>query len=178
MSDSSQFLHQVRAAHAALGISPAYMATCSMPLCPEPALLVDTEPDYYQRPQKLTPAALAAWQGMKQAAARELVTLHLISAYRSVQYQQDLIANKLRKGQSLEQILCVNAAPGYSEHHTGRAIDIGTVNCPALTEEFEKTDAFQWLTMNAGAFGYALSYPRNNPQGIDYEPWHWCFHPQ
>ena len=66
---------------------------------------------------------------MKSCAAESEITLHLISAYRSPDYQYELLKRKLDAGQSLEQILQVNAAPGYSEHHTGRAVDVGT---PAL----------------------------------------------
>jgi D-alanyl-D-alanine carboxypeptidase len=112
---------------------------------------------------------------MKQAALAQEVTIFLISAYRSIEYQHQLIAKKIASGQAIDDILKVNAAPGFSEHHTGRAIDIGTSNCPAVVEEFEKTLAFQWLESNAGSYGFSLSYPRNNRYGIAYEPWHWCF---
>jgi len=168
-------MHKVKASHAALGIPADFVQSCKLPLCQEPPELVPTEPDYYQRPQNLTPAAFAAWQSMKQAAADSGVEIFLISAFRSVQYQHDLILAKLQKGQELAEILTVNAAPGFSEHHTGRAVDLGTSGCPALVEEFENTVAFQWLTTHAGRFGFVLSYPRDNVSGISYEPWHWCF---
>lgn len=78
----------------------------------------------------------------------------------------------------MEDILRVNAAPGFSEHHTGRAIDIGTVDSPVLEEEFENTSAYRWLQANAQRFGFQLSYPRGNAAGIIFEPWHWCYHPE
>lgn len=165
----------MQAAHAALGITAEHLLQCALPVCEEPELLVATEPDFYQRSQQLTPPALAAWQAMKQAAAAQGITLFLISAFRSVQYQQDLIARKLEKGRTIAQILQVNAAPGFSEHHTGRAIDIGTDEATILLEAFEDTKAFQWLMENAQQFSFTLTYPRNNSSGIDYEPWHWCF---
>lgn len=176
MTDSKPYLQQLRDVHAALGIAADYLQRCALPVCHEPGQLAATEPDFYQRPQQLTPTALGAWQAMKQAAADQGVTLFLISAFRSVQYQHDLIAKKLAKGQSIEQILKVNAAPGFSEHHTGRAVDIGTNEATVLAEEFENTPAYQWLVHNAMDFGFYLSYPRHNRLGIDYEPWHWCFH--
>ena len=37
------------------------------------------------------------------------------------------------------------------------------------------TPAFAWLAANAGAHGFHMSYPRDNPHGIVYEPWHWRF---
>ncbi len=112
---------------------------------------------------------------MKTAAATDGIVIHLISAYRDIDYQYELLRRKLDQGDSLDSILKVNAAPGYSEHHTGRAIDLGTVDCPALVTEFEETPAFQWLEQNAHQFKFKLSYPRDNPLGIVYEPWHWCF---
>lgn len=112
---------------------------------------------------------------MKQSAAKAGITIHLISAFRDLDYQYQLIRKKLLQGQSIEEILRVNAAPGYSEHHTGRAIDIGTLECDALVEAFENTPAFRWLQDHANRFGFVLSYPRGNGAGIAYEPWHWCF---
>src|SRR5690606_38685754 len=69
----------------------------------------------------------------------------------------------------------VNAAPGYSEHHGGDALDIGTTGESPAEESFEHTAAFAWLQAHAGRFGFALSYPRDNPHGITYEPWHWRY---
>lgn len=175
MAVNDAYRDRVLALHGELGIPADYVEQCGLPLYPEPAQLVDTEADYYGRPQRLIPQAFQAWTAMKEAAAEAGVTLHLISAFRDVQYQCQLIRGKLEKGQAIEQILSVNAAPGFSEHHTGRAIDIGTNNCPALVEEFENTEAFQWLVEHAATFGFRLSYPRGNPHGIAFEPWHWCF---
>ncbi len=138
-------------------------------------MLEDTEADFYGRPQQLTPVAKQAWQEMKSAAAQQGVVIHLISAFRGFEYQYQLLKRKLDAGEALNEILTVNAAPGYSEHHTGRAIDIGTIDSPALEVEFENTPAFDWLCANAADFGFSMSYPRNNPLGIDYEPWHWCY---
>lgn len=114
---------------------------------------------------------------MKQSAASAGVEIFLVSAYRSLAYQQELIANKLVKGQIIEEILKVNAAPGFSEHHTGRAVDIGTSTCAVLEAEFETTPAFEWLVLNAGKYAFTMSYARENSLGINYEPWHWCFTP-
>lgn len=119
------------------------------------------------------PRRWRARESMRTAAAADQVTLLLISGFRSVAYQRQIIDRKRARGDLLEAILRVNAAPGYSEHHTGRAVDIGTPDSRPLEEEFENTKAFRWLAQEAGRFGFRLSYPRNNPQGIVYEPWHW-----
>lgn len=161
--------------HEALGIPESFAGTCKLPFCEEATNLVETEPDFYDRRQQLTPESYAAWRAMKGAAAEAGVEFFLISAFRTIQYQHDLIQRKLDLGLPITEILTVNAAPGFSEHHTGRAVDIGTYGCNALEEEFEKTSAFQWLEKNALQFGFSLSYPRNNAFGVIYEPWHWCF---
>lgn len=112
---------------------------------------------------------------MKAAAARDGETLQLVSAFRGVDYQRQIIERKLAAGQSWEQILRVSALPGFSEHHTGRTIDVTTPGCKALTEEFEGTSAFKWLERRAGEFGFTMTYPRGNEFGVAYEPWHWTF---
>ncbi|GJM12883.1 MAG: D-alanyl-D-alanine carboxypeptidase [Pseudohongiella sp.] len=168
-------ISQLAQLHQSLGIPKTYAQNCKLPLCVEPDSLVDTELDFYERQQRLTPAAFSAWSEMREAATQQGVSLFLISAFRGYQYQHDLIARKLAKGESIDAILRVNAAPGYSEHHSGRAIDLGTMGCDALTEGFKNTEAYQWLTGNAQRYGFHLSYPPDNPYGIDFEPWHWCF---
>jgi len=175
MSNTDDMQSSLKQLHQNLGIPADYAISCALPLCLEPATLVDTELDFYQRQQRLTPAAFSAWSTMREAATRGEVSLFLISAFRGYQYQHDLIAGKLEKGQAIEAILRVNAAPGYSEHHSGRAVDLGTMDCDALSEDFWKTEAYQWLAKNADSYGFYLSYPSGNPYGIDFEPWHWCY---
>jgi len=77
----------------------------------------------------------------------------------------------------MDEILRVSAAPGYSEHHSGRALDLTTPGFAPVEEEFERSDAFAWLRRRAADFRFRLSYPRDNVHGIAYEPWHWCFSP-
>lgn len=112
---------------------------------------------------------------MKSAAEADGVSLFLISGFRGIDYQREILEKKLAEGRQLTELLTVIAAPGYSEHHTGRAVDLSTNGCPALEVEFEKTEAFEWLTKNAAEFGFVMSYPKDNQYGISYEPWHWCF---
>lgn len=113
---------------------------------------------------------------MKTAAKNDGATLLAVSAFRSVAYQRQIIERKLTAGQSIEEILCVSAAPGFSEHHAGHAIDITAPNCKPLAEEFERTPEFEWLTRHANEFGFTMSYPRGNKFGVIYEPWHWAHH--
>jgi D-alanyl-D-alanine carboxypeptidase len=144
----------------------------------EPARLTFIGSDIHARPQWLATRAARAWQRMRAAAARLGIELQVVSAFRSMDYQLELLRRKVDRGQSMQQILRVSAAPGYSEHHSGRALDITAPGFAALEEEFERSPAFAWLSANAGRFGFRLSYPRSNRHGIAYEPWHWCWHPK
>lgn len=163
----------LRDLHQELGIPADYGREGGPPLFEEAAELVDVGPNLVGRMQRLTPLAAARWAEMSAAAAADGIILLLVSGFRSVDYQAGLIRNKLERGQAIEAILKVNAAPGYSEHHTGQAVDIATPGSRPLTEEFEGTPAFGWLTREAARFGFSMSYPRDNPFGLIYEPWHW-----
>jgi D-alanyl-D-alanine carboxypeptidase len=154
-----------------LGVSPRPNSR----IFPEAVELVSIGKDIHGREQRLTPSAAAAWNSMKTAAEQNGQRLQFVSAFRSVDYQKQIIQRKLAAGQSWEQILRVSALPGYSEHHTGRTIDLTTTDCEPLTEEFEKTSEFIWLERCAGEFGFTMTYPRDNKFGIAYEPWHWTF---
>lgn len=138
-----------------------------------PRELEDVEPNIVGRMQTLAPDTAQAWRRMKADAARANVVLLLVSGYRSESSQADLIRRKLAAGQSIEAILEVNAAPGFSEHHTGRALDIATPGARPLTVEFDASAAFRWLATNAARYGFRMPYGKGNPYGLGYEPWHW-----
>ena len=171
----SRYRARIGAIHEALCIPADYEARACLPLYEEAQELADAGQDCFGREQCMTPATLVAWQALQVAAQSDGVELLLVSAYRSVDYQVQIFRRKLDSGQEIAHILKVNAAPGYSEHHTGRALDIGTPGSPVLEECFEQTAAFRWLSANAAVFGFSLSFPRDNPNGISYEPWHWCY---
>lgn len=124
----------------------------------------------------LVPAAAQAWRLLKAAAIAENIQLFIVSAFRSVERQAEIVRRKLAAGQSIDQILSVCAPPGFSEHHTGRAVDLSAPGVPVLEPAFDQTAAFAWLTQRAQDFGFYLSFPEGNSQGYLYEPWHWCFH--
>nr|WP_272116988.1 M15 family metallopeptidase [Spirulina major] len=127
---------------------------------------------------RLRSAAAQRWIEMVDAARQEGITLAALSGYRTAEEQDYLFFEvKEQRNQPPSERAEVSAPPGFSEHHTGYAIDIGDGNDPSsyLTVEFENTPAFQWLATNAARFGFELSFPPDNPQGIAYEPWHWRF---
>ena len=164
------------AAACALGVPRDYARSRGLRRVSEPKHLAYIGHDTQNRPQWLAPRAARAWARMRDAAARDSVELQVVSAFRSVEYQLDILKRKLERGLSIDEILHVSAAPGYSEHHSGRAVDVTTPGFAALEEEFESSAAFAWLSTNAQSYGFRLSYPRGNLRGIAYEPWHWCWH--
>lgn len=168
-----QYEERIRLALAELNIPASYATARRQSHHLETADLVSIGLDQAGREQRMERITAARWQAMRDTAACTGIVLEIISAFRSFDYQKQIIARKLAAGQSLDQILRVSALPGFSEHHTGRAIDIGTPGCKPLTEAFEQTAAYEWLTQHAAEFGFRLSYPRGNPHGVVFEPWHW-----
>ena len=115
---------------------------------------------------------------MADAAWSVNIDLVPLSGFRTLADQKYLFFEvKAKRGEETSQRAEVSAPPGYSEHHTGYAIDIGDARMPEshLKVSFEKTIGFQWLKENASNYGFELSFPKDNPQGISYEPWHWRF---
>lgn len=158
-----------------LGISRQILAARGLQPIDEAKDLVIAETGDDGRDHLLAPEAAAAWREMKQAAQRDGINLWIVSAFRSVDRQFTLVSRKLDSGARLETVLTVSAPPGYSEHHSGRAVDIGTPESASLDLGFAETDAFQWLLHRASGFAFFLSYPAGNVYGYEYEPWHWCF---
>ena len=115
---------------------------------------------------------------MQFMAAKKGVSLQLLSGYRSIDLQRDIFyENKSIRNQTAVERSMVSAPPGYSEHSTGYAIDIGDANYPDthFEVEFEQTPAFKWMKRFAPKYHFVLSFPPNNKQGVTYEPWHWRF---
>ena len=156
-----------------LGISRADISRRGLRVFPEAETLTVVKTP--ERDFHMTPETAAAWNCMRDAAAADGVTLTLVSAFRSYAYQVGLIRKRLDRGHAIEDVLTVLAPPGCSEHHTGRALDLGTPGCPPVDEIFETTAAFQWLKQAGRSFGFMMSYPRDNRQGYIFEPWHWRF---
>ena len=177
-ADNNQYTateHKIVALHKQLGIPADYSARHHLKIQVECQQLTSIGEDIFAREQMMTPQAASAWLAMQAAAAEEGVELQAVSAFRSIDYQAGIIQRKLSAGQNIKEILKVSAAPGFSEHHSGCALDITTPGCEPLEEEFENSPAFQWLNRFADNFGFKMSYPRDNVHKVAYEPWHWCW---
>jgi zinc D-Ala-D-Ala carboxypeptidase len=158
-----------------LGIEPAVLVARGLCRYEEACNLEVIQIDASGKEHCLIPSAASAWRDMKNAALIEGVELVVVSAFRSIARQTEIIQRKLEAGLGIKEILSVSAAPGYSEHHTGRAVDITSPGAPVLEETFELTGTFTWLQQNAPDFGFYLSYSKDNNVGYQYEPWHWCY---
>jgi len=114
---------------------------------------------------------------MRDQAKKDGIYLVFLSGYRSISLQKEIFYSlKSFRNQEAAERARVSAPPGYSEHSTGFAIDIGdaTQRETDFETEFENTEAFKWLIKNAAKFHFKLSFSKDN-KFIDYEPWHWRY---
>jgi len=132
--------------------------------------------DIYGRKQYLSTDAANAWKNMKKAATSSGINLFFVSGFRSYSYQASIFKRKIGKGILIEDILKYNKLPGYSEHHSGRAIDITSSESTGLSDDFVNTDEYRWLLENCDRFGFRLTYKEGNNTDIMFEPWHWYYY--
>jgi D-alanyl-D-alanine carboxypeptidase len=139
----------------------------------DPQAMVSIRPGLLLRPE-----AAERFIEMERAAAAAGVVLVPLSTFRPRSVQNKLFFDvKADRNQSSIDRARVSAPPGFSEHSTGYAIDIGDESQPQanLSPMFSETKAYRWLRDNAARFQYILSFPENNPQGVNFEPWHWRY---
>jgi len=158
-----------------LGINEEALAARGLKQFDEASELVIAEIDSDGFKFHLTPKAAKAWKDLSSKAQKDKIEIFIVSAFRSIDLQCKIIKKKIEAGNDISEILKVCAAPGYSQHHTGNAIDIGTQGFDNLEIDFETTKAFSWLEKYAEEYGFILSYPRDNDNGYLYEPWHWFY---
>lgn len=122
------------------------------------------------------PAAVRGLEEMASAARKDGVHIVVISSYRRKDEQAELFRKGEERHGKGRAILWL-APPGYSEHHTGYVFDLADRDRPETDDElpFEGTAAFRWLERSAARFGFEMSFPKHNWQGVGYEPWHWRF---
>ena len=108
---------------------------------------------------------------MIDAAKQEGLSMKVVSAYRTEDYQRSLYNNKVWSA-GKEYADNYSARPGFSEHQTGLAVDINSTKTA-----FEYSDEFKWLQNHAHEYGYIMRYPKGKEwiTGYAYEPWHYRF---
>ena len=139
----------------------------------KPNDLVEASLDYAsEREIYLSRLAYNAFKEMSDAASREGYGIVINSAYRSYQDQQD-ISDLYLRAYGQEYVDKYIAKPGYSEHQTGLAMDVGSrsVNIFANSKEYG------WMLENAYKYGFILRYSKRdeNLTGFRFEAWHYRY---
>ena len=124
------------------------------------------------------PKARTAFEKMAKAALEDGIELVAFSGFRSYDYQKTLY-DRYVKRDGKEAADRYSARPGYSEHQTGLAFDIGEKGREELwlTNEFGDTEAGQWLAQNSHKYGFLLRYPKGKEDitGFMHESWHFRY---
>lgn len=188
-------------------IKTTILAVVSFILCPqlsiaqlperisEKELIGKGSPKLFGNGYKLRREAHNAFLKMKAAAAKENITIQVVSSYRSFAHQKRIWERKFKNyktrglsdSASIKKIIEYSTIPGTSRHHWGTDIDIidAAVKQPkhVLNEKhFHNNGAFcklkEWLDKHANTYGFYLVYTDNyHRKGFKYEPWHYSYKP-
>ena len=131
-------------------------------------------------PQFLPRRVYASYVRMMEVMRKDIGRgLYVESGYRSSAYQLYLFVSYLGEHDySVRETARFVALPGYSEHGDPEHQAIDFVNEEGINgqdnvRDFEELAEYKWLLVNAGKFGFVLSYPRGSKEGVSFEPWHW-----
>jgi len=136
--------------------------------------LIQASNEYGNRTYWIPQPAYGPVQSLLAKAKQEGIPLIVTSAYRGSGYQDYLLLALLRQdAYCLSKTFQRIALPEESEHSCVDfpALDFGILGGEDIP--FEETETYRWLQKNAPQAGFHLSYPRNNPAGMAFEPWHW-----
>ncbi len=141
-----------------------------------PGELVDAPTGFGLHGCRVRADMLPDLQGLVAAADTVLGpgSIRGLSGHRSIERQRGVFAGG---GQGTTEDRAISVAPaGHSEHTTGYAIDVAvrpSPNCPDIEACMAATPQARWLLANMPRFGFELSFPPGNRQGVKWEPWHW-----
>ncbi len=119
---------------------------------------------------KLVKEAADAFKELHDAAKALEYNIIGMSGYRSYAYQENLY-NKYLKTDTQEKVDTYSARPGYSEHHTGLALDVQTDT--VSFSNFGQTKEYEWLLDNAHLYGFVIHYTAENQWITGYMPEEW-----
>ena len=140
-----------------------------------PEELITLSPEFAYSPEKSLQINARAYpyiDALMASAKADGIDLRIASAYRSFASQKSLKTSySVLYGKGANAF---SADQGYSEHQLGTTVDFTTAGSGGALVGFEKTKAHEWLLAHAHAYGFVLSYPKNNAY-YQYEPWHWRF---
>lgn len=130
----------------------------------------------YEEMQLRKPAA-DSLEKMVLDAKEEGINLLLASGYRSYDLQTT-VYNNFVGNQGRETADTQSARPGYSEHQTGLAVDLGRTDRSCEIEDcFASTNESKWLAANSYKYGFIVRYQPDTKAvaGYQYEPWHFRY---
>jgi len=139
-----------------------------------PEDLVDMGLQYAFSGKKIREEIYAAFKRLVKDAKAEDLTIVANSTFRTYNYQENLY-NRYKANNGKEFAESYAARAGYSEHQTGLAIDVSTLN--STMDNFEDTLEFDWLQEHAHEYGFILRYPKGKEfiTGYNYESWHYRY---
>ncbi|MBR3970005.1 MAG: D-alanyl-D-alanine carboxypeptidase family protein [Ruminococcus sp.] len=119
-------------------------------------------------PGSLTSDTYSAFQSLVQSAANDGINIYLSSGFRSYETQEQ-IYNEYVSNHGQATADTFSARPGHSEHQTGMAIDVNTID-----DSFAGTPEAIWLEEHCTEYGFIIRYPKGKQDitGYKYEPWH------
>ena len=119
----------------------------------------------------LTNATTEAFNKMQAAAKVDGLNIYISSGFRSYSYQKTLYNNYVNRD-GVVAADTYSARAGHSEHQTGLAFDVNTIN-----DSFANTEEGKWLNDNCYKYGFILRYPngKSDETGYQYEPWHFRY---
>ena len=136
--------------------------------------LVDMGLQYAFSDKKIRQEVYSSFKRLVKDAKKENLTIVANSTFRTYSYQENLYDNyKYSNGKEYADSYA--ARPGHSEHQTGLAIDVSTLN--STMANFEETLEFEWLQQHAHEYGFILRYPKDKEfiTGYNYESWHYRY---
>lgn len=119
----------------------------------------------------LTNATIEAFNKMQAAAKVDGLNIYISSGFRSYSYQKTLYNNYVNRD-GVTAADTYSARAGHSEHQSGLAFDVNTIN-----NSFANTEEGKWLNDNCYKYGFILRYPngKSDETGYQYEPWHFRY---
>lgn len=141
----------------------------------EPNEITDVDINYSYANNRTSKETNDAYIEMAKAAKKDNIILLVNSSYRTYE-RQEQIYKEFYYSKGISYADAYAARAGYSEHQTGLAIDIFTSG-RSTTSDFEESDAFKWLSVNAHKYGFILRYPKGKEYltGYNYESWHYRY---
>lgn len=100
----------------------------------------------------------------------------VVSTYRTVEKQTEIYDDRVER-YGADYAARYVALPGYSEHHTGLALDLSVLADDGKTYDIETYPECDWFNKNYPEYGYILRYPVSKASitKIDYEGWHYRY---